>query len=108
MSVRAAQDVAHAREHFPEIQGFYEIVVGAHLEPDDAVDLVGVPRDDDHGYVAGGEQRAARAQPFVFTAPHVEHHEIDARALERAREAEARARRGHAEAATLEMLRERR
>ena len=53
-------------------------------------------REDDEGHVARGAQAAAQSHAVLLAEMHVEHHEIDARAFERALHAAAAAGRGDA------------
>src|SRR3954471_7527215 len=48
----AAQDRAHARDELARVEGLRHVVVGAHLEPDDLVDVLVARREHQHRHVA--------------------------------------------------------
>ncbi len=105
--VRATQDISHARQQFAEIHGFGEIIVRAHFETENAVHLVGAACQDDEGHVARGAQASTEAHAVFLAEMNVEHHEIDARTLERAQHAAAAAGRGDPIAEPLQLAGER-
>jgi hypothetical protein len=57
VAARAAQDAADARQQLARAEGLGQVVVGAHFQADDAVDLVGTRGEHDH--------RQARFHPQV-------------------------------------------
>jgi hypothetical protein len=103
--LHAPQDVAHARQQFPGIHGLGEIVVRAHFEPHDTIDLVGAAPQDDEGHIACGTQASTQPHAVLLAEMHVEHDQIDARALERALHAAATAGRGDAVAVSFQVTR---
>ena len=83
-----------------------QVVVGAHLEPDDAIHFIHAARQDDDRHVAGRAQKTAPLESS--SVDDVEHHEIDARAFERALHAGIAARRAHTKAVFFQRMDERR
>ncbi len=59
------------------LKGFGEVIVGAHLEADDAIDVFALRRqhDDRHGF-ARGTQPAADREPVLAGQHQVEHDEV--------------------------------
>src|SRR5216683_2931236 len=72
----AAQDGADARHQFARVEGLWQIIVGAHLEADDAVDVLALGRQHQDRHARAGAEPPADREP-VFARQHdVEHHEI--------------------------------
>ncbi len=53
---RAAQDRLHAREQLARIERLRQIVVGAEIEPDDAIDVVAARREHQHRRLRAGSR----------------------------------------------------
>ncbi len=84
--MRAAQQRAHARDHFVRAERLGDVVVGAQLQPDDAVRLFGAggEHDDRHGGRARvAAQRAADLEAVEAGQHQVEQHEIRQRPAHR-------------------------
>src|SRR2546430_7226808 len=72
----SAQDRANARRQFARIERFWQIIVRAHLEADDAVDILALGRQHQDRHPRAGAQPPTDRQP-VFARQHdVEHHEV--------------------------------
>src|SRR5882672_1119007 len=102
--LRPAQDRAQARDQLARRAGLRHVVVGAELEPDDAVDVVAARGEHDHRHAARLADQAQRLDAVDLRHHHVEHHDLVA-----AREREARRRLavvhgGDAEAFALEIF----
>src|SRR5260221_4632080 len=102
--LRAAQDGAHARHQLARRAGLRHIVVGAELEPDDAVDVVAARGEHDHRHAARLADLAQR-----LDAVDLRHHDVEYDNLVAAGEGEPRrglavVHRGDAEALALEIL----
>jgi len=84
---RSPQDRADAREQLARHEGLGQVVVGAHLEADDAVHVLAARGQHQDGGVgvcaAGRAQVAAQAEAVLARHHHVEHDEVDLVALER-------------------------
>jgi hypothetical protein len=106
--LHAPEDVADAGQQLAQVHGLHEVVVRAHLETDDAIHVVRAARQDDHRDVRGIPQAAAEFQAFLLAQQGVEHYQVDARPLERALQAGARAGRRHTKAVTLQVTGQRR
>ena len=57
-------------------EGLGDVVVGAHGEPDERVDLLGARGEQDHGQLGGRAEPAQHLDPVGARHHHVEHHEI--------------------------------
>ena len=73
----AAQHGADTRHQFARIERFWQVVVGAHFEAHDTVDVLAFGGEhDDGGLVAGAAQAAADRQA-VFAGQHqVQHQQV--------------------------------
>ncbi len=89
-AVGAAQHRPHPRQQLARVERLHDVVVGAHLEADHPVGVLGHRGQHDHRHLGGRAQVAAERQPVLARHHDVEHHEIDRAALEEL----ARARRG--------------
>ena len=79
----AAQDGLDARDELARIERLRQVVVGAHLETDDAVDVLAFCRQHHDGDVfTGGAQAAADREPVLAGQHEVEHDEMRRVALE--------------------------
>ena len=75
----AAQHRVDARDQLARVEGLGQVVVRAHLQADDAVDVLalGGEHDDGHGVLRAAQAPADRQA--VFAGEHqVEHQQIDA------------------------------
>jgi hypothetical protein len=73
----------HAREQFARVERLAEIVVGAELEADDAIDVVRACGEHDHGDVVAGRAQLAQRGQAVHAGHHqVQHDQVGALALE--------------------------
>ncbi|CUX35540.1 conserved hypothetical protein [Agrobacterium fabrum str. J-07] len=101
----AAQDGLDACEKLPGREGFRQIVVGAHFEPDDPIHLVIACGQHQHrrGLVLAGPQLSAENQPVIAGHHHVEHDQIDGVAIEKTSHLSAVGRNGGAQAVLLQV-----
>ena len=78
-----AQHRVDARDELARIERLRQVVVGAHLEPDDAIDVLALRRqhDDRHAF-AGAAQPAADGEPVLAGQHEVEHDEVRRIALQ--------------------------
>ena len=78
-----AQHRVDARDELARIERLGQVVVGAHLEADDAVDVLALGRqhDDRHG-LAGAAQAPADGQPVLAGQHQVEHDQVRRVALQ--------------------------
>ena len=74
--LRPARHRADAGEQLAEAERLHDVVVGAELEPDDAVDLVAARRDDDDRHVRRGAEPAAHLEAVDVRQPEVEQHDV--------------------------------
>jgi hypothetical protein len=81
--VAAAQHAADARQQLARLEGLRQVVVGAHLEAEDAVErlVAGGEHDDRQGRRRA--QLAAQGQAVVAGQVQVEHDQVGARFVER-------------------------
>ena len=70
-----AQDGAHAHRELARRERLRHVVVGAELEPDDAVGLLAARRQQDHGQVGASADPAAELEAVGAGQHHVEHDE---------------------------------
>ena len=90
--LHAPQHALDAREQFARVEGLRDVVVGADLEPDDAVDdAAGAGHHDDADVVALA-QEAREAQPVLARQLQVEQHDVGRGALDLARASRRRPR----------------
>ena len=74
----AAQHGVDAGEQFARVERLGQVVVGAHFEADDAVDLVALGgQHDDRRHVAGAAQAAADRQAVLAGQHQVEHDQVE-------------------------------
>ncbi len=94
----AAQHRVDARDELARVEGLGQVVVGAHLEPDDAVDVLALCGEhDDRHRLAGAAQAPAHRQAVLAGQHEVEHHEMRRIALQLAVEIARIGERGHLE-----------
>ncbi len=75
--LNATQDRFHTCHQLAHREGLYQVVVGAHFEADNAVELRGPGREDeDRRVVRAGPQRSANIQAIAIRQHEVEDHEI--------------------------------
>ena len=74
---RPAQDDLGARGEFARAEGLHDIIVGAHLEADDPVGLLGLCGEQDDRDFAGRADVAGEAQAVLAGHHHVENDEVD-------------------------------
>ena len=78
-----AQHRVNAGDELARIERLRQIVVGAHFEPDDAIDVLALRRQhDDRHRLAGAAQAAAYRQPVLAGQHEVEHDEMRRIALQ--------------------------
>ncbi|SPD67736.1 protein of unknown function (plasmid) [Cupriavidus taiwanensis] len=102
---RAPQHRADPRQQFARGEGLDQVVVGAHLQPQDAVGLLVASGQHQHRQVAplARAQVAAQRQP-VFAGQHqVQHHQVDRALVQRRAHLAPVGGQGHAHAAALEV-----
>jgi hypothetical protein len=75
--VRAAQRRLHPRAELAHGERLGDVVVGAQLQPDHLVDLLGLRREHDDRHRAARPQAPAHLQPVELGKHHVEHHEVE-------------------------------
>jgi len=80
----AAQHRADPGDQLARAERLGEIIVGAEFEPDDAVGLAALGRDEDDRHVAGAAKLAAQIDAAGPRQHDVEQHEIDRPLFERA------------------------
>jgi hypothetical protein len=79
----AAQHGVDARHELARVEGLGQVVVGAHLQADDAVHLVALGGEhDDGGRAARGAQAPADREPVLARQHQVEHQQVVALARE--------------------------
>ena len=72
-----------ARDQLARVEGLGQVVVGAHLEADDAVDLLALGREHDDGHVLpGAAQPPANAEAVLAGQHEVEHDQVRRVALQ--------------------------
>ena len=72
----------HPRQQLARVERLHDVVVGAHLEPDHPIGVLGHRGQHDHRHLGGRAQMAAERQPVLARHHDVEHHEIDRAHLE--------------------------
>src|SRR5258708_18922233 len=102
--IRAAQDGAQARHQLARRAGLRHIVVGAELEPDDAVDVVAARGEHDYRHAARLADLAQRLDAVDLRHHHVEHHDLVAAGKRELCSGLAVVHGGDAEALTLEIF----
>ena len=85
------------------IRRLCEIVVRSHFEPENAVHFLGALRQDDEGHIARRAQASTQPHAILLAELHVEQHQVDARALQRALHAAAARDRGDAKPVGFQM-----
>ncbi len=78
----AAQHGAHAGHQLAEPVGLGDVVVGAHLEADDGVDLAALGRDHDDRHRRPAPELAAHVDARDLGEHHVEQHEVGLHGVE--------------------------
>ena len=79
----AAQDGVDARDELARVERLRQVVVGAHLEPDDAVDVLALRgQHDDRDVLARAAHPAADRQAVLARQHEVEHDEVRRIALQ--------------------------
>ena len=84
-ALRPAQQRPHAGHDFARAEGLGDVVVGAELQPDDAVRLLGLGGEHDHRHGGGrriGAHRPAHVEAVHARQHHVEDHQIGRRAAQ--------------------------
>ena len=104
----APQHGVDARDQLARIEGLGEVVVGAHLEPDDAVGLLAPRRQHQDGrrLVPAGPEFAAEDEPVIAGHHQIEDDEIDGVGLEKAAHLPAVGGSGNAQPVLLEIARD--
>ena len=72
----APQDALDAGQQFARAERLAHVVVGAHLDADDAIDLFGARSQHDHRHVRPRAQFTAQGQPVLTRHHHVEHDDV--------------------------------
>ncbi|KAG1394898.1 hypothetical protein G6F59_014097 [Rhizopus arrhizus] len=72
----AAQHRHHSRHHFARTERLADVVVGADLQSQQAVDLLHPRGDHDHRHVAAGAQLAAQIHAIALRQHQVQQHQI--------------------------------
>src|SRR5205085_12354966 len=73
----APQNGADARRQLAGVEGFWEVIVGAQLEPDDTVDILASRREHDHRNFAALPQPAKNLETVYARQHDVEHYQVD-------------------------------
>ena len=93
----ATQHGAHPRKKLAGAEGLGEVVVGAQLEAEDAVDLLALGgKHDDRNHRLGADF-PREGEPVLAGQAHVEEHQVDAAGSERFAHVAAVRRRDHLE-----------
>ena len=82
LGLRPAQDIAHPGQQFTRFKGFGQVVVGAKLQTQNAVDGIGAGRQHEDGQAALAPQLAAEAESILAGQHQIEDDQIDAALLE--------------------------
>ena len=106
LGLDAPKDGAEAREQLARRERLGDVVVGAELETDDAVGLVALRGEHEHGHVALRADALADLEPVDARHHHVEEHGVDAALLEHRQPLLSVARALHRDAVLLEVARE--
>ena len=83
LSAGAADDGAQTGNKLLHAERLGQVVIGADLEADDAVDLLGLGGEHQDGDARGGAQASAQAQAVLAREHQVEHDEVGLVGLER-------------------------
>jgi hypothetical protein len=75
-TARAAQHGAHTGDQFARRERLGQVVVGAHLQPDHAVDLLSAGGEHEHVGVGKGAQLATDLQPIESGKHQIEHQQV--------------------------------
>ena len=105
-AARAAQDAFHARQQLARIEGLAEVVVGAHLDADDAVELLAARGEHDDRQVRARTQIAAQRQAVLARQHDVEHDDVEARLGQQLAHLAPVARHGNAKAVARQVFRQ--
>ena len=76
LAIRPAQERLDAAHQLADAERLDEVVIGAHLEPDDLVDLVRAGGQEQHRRARLAPQLAQHLEAVDPRQPHVEHHEV--------------------------------
>ena len=71
-----AQHALHAREQLAQVERLADVVVGAHFQPDDAVDHLARRGDHDDRHLVALAQPAREREAVFAGQSHVEQHEV--------------------------------
>ncbi|ENN84461.1 hypothetical protein RHSP_82319 [Rhizobium freirei PRF 81] len=71
-----AQDGANTRQKLARIEGFAEIIVGAHLQAENAIDILGLRRQHEDRHLAAGADAAAGRKAILARQHQIENDEI--------------------------------
>ena len=99
----ASQDDLDAGEQLARAEGLGQIVVGAHLQPDDTIGLVAAGGEHQHRDVGFGAELATERQTVVARKHQIEHDQVDACGDEGALHGLAVAHRGDAQPVLLQI-----
>jgi hypothetical protein len=77
-SIQPPDDRAHPRKELAQVKGLRHIVVGAELEPDDAVDLIpAMARDNNDGHIRSRPKLPQNVEPVHESEPKIQDHDVD-------------------------------
>ena len=82
-AARAAQDDLDARQQFARAERLGQVVVGAHLQADDAIGFLAARGQHDDRDVGVGAQRAAQREAVVAGQHEVEHDQVECALVQR-------------------------
>jgi hypothetical protein len=103
----SAQHGVDARDQFARVERLGQVVVGAHLEPDDAIDILALCGEhDDRHRLAHPAQATAHRQSVLAGQHEVEHEEVRRIALQLLVDLRRIRQRGDLEALLAEITRE--
>src|SRR5258705_10186592 len=98
------QHRADPRHQFPELAGLCDVVIGAELQPNDAIDRARGRRQHDDGDIDATLEVADDRQPVFFGHVEVEHHKVGHAVLDGAAQAFAAVAQRHVETVHLEVI----
>src|SRR5450631_4469633 len=100
----APQDRANPRHQFTQFTGLCDVIVGAELQPDDAVDRACGGRQHDDRDIGPAFQIADDGKPVLLRHVQIEYHQIGHAGFDRAAQAPATIAKRHGKTVHLEIL----